>query len=61
MAYGSKITKEKDSHEIQLVSNEVKQLEFRPIPKVSYKNDLAGALFVIPDKVITVKLEPYEI
>ena len=45
----------KESHEIQLVSNEVKQPEFRPIPEVAYKNDPAGALSMIPDKVVMVQ------
>ena len=47
--------KGKDSLEIQLVSNEVKQPKFKPIPKVSYKNDLVGALSSIPDKVVMVR------
>ena len=55
MASGSKSTKVKESHEIQLVSNEVKQLEFRPILEVAYKNDPAGALSMIPDKVVMVQ------
>ena len=54
MASSSKSTKGKESHEIQLVSNEVKQPEFRPIPEVAYKNDPAGALSMIPDKFIMV-------
>jgi hypothetical protein len=55
MASGSRTTKGKESHEIQLVSNEVKQLEFKPLPKVSYKNDLVGALSIISDKVFMVQ------
>ena len=55
MASGSKSTKGKESHEIQLVSNEVKQPEFKPIPKVAYKNDPAGALSMILDKVVMVQ------
>ena len=55
MASGSKTTKGKDGHEIQLVSNEFKQLEFKPIPEITYKNDLVGALSVIPDKVVMVQ------
>ena len=55
MPSGSKTTKGKDSHELQLVSNEVKQPEFKPIPVVAYKNDPAGALSVIPDKVVMVQ------
>ena len=55
MASGSKTTKGKEGHEIQLVSNEVKQPEFKPIPKVTYKNDPTGALSVIPEKVFMVQ------
>ena len=55
MAFSSKSTKQKESHEIQLVSNEVKQPEFRPIPEVAYKTDHAGALSIIPDKVVMVQ------
>ena len=55
MASGSKSAQGKESHEIQLVNNEVKQPEFKPIPKVAYKNDSIGALFVIPDKVVMVQ------
>ena len=38
-----------------MVSNEVKQLKFRPIPEVSYKNDPTSALSTIPDKVVMVQ------
>ena len=55
MVSGSKTTLRKESHEIQLVRNEVKQPEFRPIPEVAYKNDLAGVLSMIPDKVVMVQ------
>ena len=55
MASGSKTTKGKKGHEVQLVSNKVKQLEFKPILKVTYKNDPAGALSIIPDKVVMVQ------
>ena len=55
MVSASKTTKVKDSHEVQLVSNEVKQLEFKPIPEIAYKNDPTGALSVIPDKVFMVQ------
>ncbi len=54
MASSSKNPKGKESHEIQLVSNEVKQPEFRPIRKVAYKNDHASALSIIPPKVVMV-------
>ena len=55
MAFGSKSTKKKDGHEIQLVSNEVKQLEFKPILEVTYKNDPTSTLSVILDKVVMVQ------
>ena len=55
MASSSRSVKGKESHEIQLVSNEVKQPEFRPIPKVAYKNDPAGALSMISNKVVMVQ------
>ena len=55
MASGSKSAKGKESHEIELVSNEVKQPDFRPIPEVAYKNDPAGALSMIPNKVVMVQ------
>ena len=44
-----------DSLEIQLVSNEVKKPNFKPIPEVAYKNDPIGALFSIPNKVVMVQ------
>lgn len=55
MASSSKDPKGKEGHEVQLVSNEVKQPEFRPIPEVAYKNDPVGALSIIPPKVIMVQ------
>lgn len=55
MASGSGTTKGLESHEVQLVSNEVKQPKFKPIPEVAYKNDPAGPLSVIPDKVVMVQ------
>ena len=55
MASSSKAAKGKESHEIQLVSNEVKQPKFRPIPKVAYKNDPTSALSSIPNEVVMVQ------
>ena len=55
MVSSSKTTKGKESHGVQFVSNEVKKPEFKPIPKVTYKNDLASALLVILDKVVTIQ------
>ena len=54
MASGSKSAKGKESHEIQLVSNEVKQPKSKPILEVSYKNDSTSALSMIPNKVVIV-------
>ena len=55
MVSSSKSTKGKVSHKVQLVSNEVRQPEYKPIPKVAYKNDPVGALSMIPDKVVMVQ------
>ena len=38
-----------------MFSDEVKQPDFRPIPEVAYKNDPAGALSIIPPKVVMVQ------
>ena len=54
MASSSKNPKGKEPFEVQLVSNEVKQPDFRAIPKVAYKNDPVGALSAIPPKVMMV-------
>ena len=55
MASSYKSAQGKGSHKIQLVSNQVKQLEFKPISKVAYKNDPIGALSAILDKVVMVQ------
>ena len=55
MASNSKLAKGKEGLEIQLVSNEVKQPKFKPIPEVAYKNDPTGVLSAIPDKVVMVQ------
>ena len=55
MASSYKKHKGKESHEVQLVSNEVKQPKFRPIPKVAYKNDPVSVLSIIPPKVVMVQ------
>ena len=41
--------------EVQLISNEVKQPEFKAIPEVAYKNDPTGALSMIPSKVVMIQ------
>ena len=55
MDSSSKNPKGKESHEVHLVRNEVKQPEFRPIPKVAYTNDPASALSIILPKVVMVQ------
>ena len=55
MASSSRNPKDKEPFEVQLVSNEVKQPYFRPILEVTYKNDPADALSIIPPKVIMVQ------
>ena len=45
----------KGKFEVQLVSNEVKQPDFRAIPKVAYKDDPTGALSIIPPKVVMIQ------
>ena len=55
IAFDYNSTKGKDSHEIQLASNEVKQLDFKCILEVAYKNDPASALSMIPNKVVMVQ------
>ena len=55
MASSSKNPKDKEIHEVQLVSNEIKQPEFRKILEVAYKNDPSGTLSIIPPKVFMVQ------
>ena len=55
MASSSMSAKGKEGLETYFFSNEVKQPEFRPILEVPYKNDPAGALSMIPDKVVMVQ------
>ena len=55
MASSSQLAKTKTTFEVQLISNEVKQPKFKAIPEVAYKNDLAGALSMIPSKVAMIQ------
>ena len=55
MVCSSKNPKDKELFEVQILSNEVKKLDFRAIPEVAYKNDPASALSVIPPKVVMVQ------
>ena len=55
MTSSSKNPKDKEPFEVQLVSNEVKKPYFRAILEITYKNDLAGTLSIIPPKVVMVQ------
>ena len=55
MASSSKNPMDKEPFEVQLVSNEVKQPNFRAIQEVAYKNDLVGELSIISPKVMMVQ------
>lgn len=55
MVSSSKNPKDRETFEVQLVNNEVKQLDFRAILEVAYKNDLTCALSIIPPKVVMVQ------
>ena len=55
MASSSKSVKEKETFEVQLVSNEVKQPGFKAIPDIAYKQDPSDALSMILPKVIMVQ------
>ena len=55
MASSFRNPKDKEPFKVQLVNKEVKQLDFRAIPKVAYKNDSTGALLIIPPKVVMVQ------
>ena len=55
MASSLRNPKDKEPFEVQLVSKEVKQPKFKPIPEVAYKNDLVNALSIIPPKVFMVQ------
>ena len=55
MAFSSQQVKGKTMFEVQLVSNEVKQPEFKAICKVAYKNFPPSALSMIQSKVIMIQ------
>ena len=55
MASKSQPEKVKTTFEVQFISNEFKQLKFKAIPEVAYKNDPASALSMIPPKVIMIQ------
>ena len=54
MASSSQQVKGKTEFEVQLVSNEVKQPEFKAIPEVAYKDDPTDALSMILPKVVMI-------
>ena len=54
MASSSQQVKGNTTFEVQLVRNEVKQLNFKAILEVAYKNDTVGALSMIPSKVVMI-------
>ena len=55
MTSSSQLAKENTTFEVQLISNEVKQLEFKAILEVVYKKDPLGALYIIPSKVVMIQ------
>ena len=55
MASNSRKPQDKEPFEVQLVSNQVKQTNFWPIAKVSYKNNLVSDLSVIPPNIVMVQ------
>lgn len=55
MASSSKSAKDKVTYEVQLISNDVRQLELKAIPEVAYKDDPISALSMIPPKVVMVQ------
>ena len=55
MAFSSKNVKVKENFEVQLVSNEVRQPNFKAIPEIPYKQDPSGAISMIPPKVVMVQ------
>ena len=55
MASSSRNPKDKEPFEVHLVSKEVIQPNFKPIPKVAYKNNSIGALSIILPKKIMVQ------
>ena len=44
----------KGKFEVQLLRNDVKQLDFKAIPEVAYKDDPTSALSMIPPEVVMI-------
>lgn len=55
MASSLRNPEDKEPFKVQLVIKKVKQPEFNPIPKFSYKRDVAGALSIILPKFVMVE------
>ena len=54
MASSSRNPKDKEPFEVQQVIKEVKQLDFKPLPELAYKDDPTSALSIILPKVVMV-------
>ena len=55
MASISKTMKDKETFQVQLVSNEDKKPNFKAIPDISYKQEPSGTLSMISPKFIIVQ------
>ena len=55
MVSSSRNVEGKEVLNVQLVSNKVKQPNFKAIPNIAYKNDPSGMLSTIPPNVIMVQ------
>lgn len=58
MSSSSSIIKVKEGKEVlnvQLISNEIRQPNFRAIPNISYKQDLSGVFSMISTRVLMIK------
>lgn len=45
----------KESFNVQLISNDVRQPPFQAIPEITYKRDPSGALSMIPSQVLMIQ------
>ena len=58
MTSSSSIAKVGEGNEVlnvQLISNDIKQTNFRAIPNIAYKQDPFGALSMIPPQVLMIQ------
>ena len=51
----TKVVKEKEVLNVHLISNEIKQPNFRAIPDIAYKQDLSYALLMISSQVLMIQ------